>query len=112
MKKRADWLAWSLQFLSGFFIGALCSLMFIRGRRSIPLIEREASPVFAFGAALIGAALASYYGDQLWSGGSYFIIPPLKRGQSRASRRASLAVGCVGGILVLIAFLRPFGLLR
>jgi len=41
MKKRADWLAWSLQFLSGFFIGALCSLMFIRGRRSIPLIERR-----------------------------------------------------------------------
>jgi predicted membrane protein len=112
MNERADWLAWSLQFLFGLVVGALFSLLFIRGgRRSIPLIAGETSPTFILGAALIGAALASHYGDQLWLGDSYRVIPPDKPRHSPASLRASLVVGSIGGFLVLIALARSFGLL-
>jgi hypothetical protein len=109
MNERADWLAWSLQFFVGLVIGGLCSVIFIRGgRRSIPLIAQEISPVFVLGAALIGAALASYYGDQLWLGDSYRVIPPDAPRHSIASRRASFMTGGIGGILILIALARSF----
>jgi hypothetical protein len=112
MNERADWLAWSLQCLLGLVVGALFSVIFIGGgRRSIPLIAREHSPTFILGTALIGAALASHYGDQLWLGDSYRVIPPDKPRHSLASLRASLTVGCIGGLLVLIALARSFGLL-
>lgn len=112
MNKRADWLAWFLQFFFGLVAGALCSGVFIRGGyRSIPLIARETSPTFILGAALIGASLASRYGDVLWVGDSYRVIPPVEPRHSTASRRASLIVGGVGGLLVLIALVRSFGLL-
>lgn len=119
MNERADWVAWSLQFVAGLAVGAGFSLMFISDGRStirlrnntIPLIARETSPTFILGVALIGAALASHDGDQLWLGGSYRVFPPAEPRHSVASRRASLVAGCIGGILVLIALARSFGLL-
>lgn len=111
MNERADWLAWSLQFLLGLVVGAVFSVFFIRGgRRSIPLIEREDAPLFILGVAFVGAALASHYGDQLWLGHSYRVIPPDKPRYSLMSLRASWAVGGVGGLLILTALVRSFGL--
>ena len=85
MNKRADWFAWALQFLVGLVVGALFSVLFIHGGgRRLPLIPLETAPTFVLGAALIGAALASYYGDQLWIGDSYRVGPsPLKNGHLR-----------------------------
>lgn len=112
MNKRADWLAWSLQFLVGTVVGAACSCIFLRGgHRGIPIIDRETSPAFILGAALIGAALASYYGDQLWVGSSYRVIPPDEPRHSVTSRRVSIIIGCIGVVLVLIALIRSLALL-
>lgn len=109
MNERADWLGWSIQFIVGFVAGAFSSLVFVRGgRRSIPLIAQHTSPTFTLGLALIGAAVASRYGDAYWIGTSYSIIPPDEPKQSAASRRSSLVVGCVGGVLVLVALARSF----
>jgi hypothetical protein len=110
MKERADWLAWGMHFVLGLIGGAACSVFFIRGgRRSIPLIARDAAPTFVIGAALIGAGVASLRGDQLWLGDSYRIIPPDAPHQSTASRRASQAVGAAGVALVLVAVARTLG---
>jgi hypothetical protein len=111
MNERADWLAWSLQFLLGLVVGGVLSVIFIRGgRRSIPLIAREDAPLFMLGAAFIGAALASHYGDALWLGNSYRVSPPDKPRHSLASVWASRVVGLIGGLLVLVALVRSFGL--
>ncbi len=114
MNQRADWLAWSLQFVVGLVFGALISLCFIRGgggRRSLPLIIPSIAPSFTLGAALVGAALASYYGDQLWLDSSYRVIPPDAPQHSDISRRVSLITGIVGGGLILFAVARSFGIL-
>lgn len=120
MNKRADWLAWSLQFLFGSLVGAslICLPWASRhGHRfiGIPFSARGASPAFSsllgLGGALIGGALASWFGDRFWFGGAFRISPPDEPEHSIASRTASLVVGLVGGVLVLIALARLFGLL-
>jgi hypothetical protein len=92
-------------------VGALLSVIFIRGRRSIPLIEREYSITFIIGAALLGAAVGSYYGDELWVGTSYRVIPPDRPRHSRLSQRVSFALGFLGGVLMLVALAQSFGFL-
>ena len=104
MNNRADWFAWALHFLGGLVAGSLASFLFLRsGHRRIPLIGNEAFPVFLIGLALLGAGLASRFGDRLWAGDSYRVIPPDEPRQSVGSRRASLIAGSIGAVLVLIA---------
>ena len=113
MNPRADWFAWALHFLGGLVAGSLSSFLFLRGgRRSIPLITSEAFPVFLIGLALLGAGLASRYGDRLWIGDSYRVIPPDEPRQSAVSCRTSFGSVCIGGILVLIALAKSFCLLH
>ncbi len=101
-----------MQFLAGLAVGATFGCVFLRGgRRSIPLIARDSAPIFLLGTALIGAALASHYGDQLWRGSSYRVIPPEAPRQSDVSRRTSYIVGFIGGVLVVFALCDSFGLL-
>jgi len=104
MDERADWLAWSLQFFVGFVAGAAFGTL--AAWRA--LIVRAVSPLLVLGVALIGAALASRYGDQLWLGSHRPATDAPK--QSLASCRASLVVGCVGGVFVLGDFARSLGL--
>ena len=111
MKERADWLAWSLHTLPGAVVGAFFSVIFVRGRRSIPLIEREYSLTFILGAALLGAAVGSYYGDELWVGTSYRVIPPDRPRHSRLSQYVSFLLGLLGAVLMLVALGQSFGIL-
>lgn len=111
MNERSDWIAWSLQLVAGFVAGAFCSVFFIGGPRGIPLIAPGSILIFVMGAALVGAAFASHYGDRLWMGSLYRVIPPEEPQHSAATRRASFAVGYIGGALVLVALGRSFGLL-
>lgn len=113
MKRGADWLAWGLQFVAGFFVGGLVGFGFVsRGSRSVggwwqpPLL----SCLFMVGAALIGAGLASFHGDKLWLGTSYRVVEPEGLQHSDASRRASVMTGLLGVTLVLVAILRHFGI--
>ncbi len=113
MKHSADWFSWSLQFIAGLVVGAVVSLMFLgehsRSGRGAGLVEWRNAPIFIAGAALIGAALASFYGDRLWLGDSYRVIPPDDIAHTDLSRIASIVVGVLGGLLVLAALLRQFG---
>jgi len=101
-----------MHFLAGMLAGALFSVLFIKeGRRSIPLIAPESSPTFILGVALVGAALASLYGDQLWVGSNYRVIPPNAPKTSAISRWASSTAGCIGVAFIFVALGRTFGLL-
>ena len=106
MKQGADWLAWSLHFVFGLFVGPVVGIFFITRRRHSDWIASEDIPAFFFGAALIGAALASFYGDRLWGESSYRVIPPNEFRQSVKSRIASITTGVIGCILVLVPVLK------
>jgi hypothetical protein len=61
--------------------------------------------MLVIGAALIGAGLASYYGDRLWVGSAYRVIPPDDIARSVATKLLSILAGAVGGGLILLALL-------
>lgn len=112
MKNGADWFAWSLQFLAGLVVGGLAGVIFLADHsRRRGFIDSPQAPVFLAGTALIGAALASFYGDELWLGDSYRAIPPNGIAHSEVSRIASVGAGVLGGLLVLGAVLRQLGYL-
>ncbi|HEX7261583.1 MAG TPA: hypothetical protein VF258_07180, partial [Luteolibacter sp.] len=62
----------------------------------------------SLGLALFTAALASYFGDRLWLGDTYRVIPPDGPQHSLASRLISILAGCAGVILIFIAIARTF----
>ena len=66
--------------------------------------------MFVIGAAFIGAALASYFGDKLWIGLTYRVIPPDAPKHNIRSCLASLIVGLIGLILCSIAICRSVNL--
>jgi hypothetical protein len=77
MYKPADWLAWMLQFAFGLIVGVLagCALLMTGRYRHYHGYYTWSAPGFIplllAGTGLIGAALASYYGDRLWLASSY-----------------------------------------
>lgn len=106
MKQGADWLAWSLQFIGGFFVGALIAVAILsKAARHAGMTQDTVVP-FILGPAFIGAGLASYFGDRLWIGDSYRIIPPDEIRQSDISRVLSISAGILGGSLVLLPWFR------
>ncbi|CAN5870744.1 hypothetical protein BH11VER1_BH11VER1_35890 [soil metagenome] len=112
MKRGADWLAWSLQFIAGLVIGALLGCAIISKSRRFGggwWLASEHVSTFIWGAALVGAGLASFYGDRLWLGSSYRVIPPDGIEHSYTSRIVSIVTGALGGVLVVTSILRHFG---
>ena len=100
--------------MAGFIVGAFLGLWLLpRGPRHGPALNMTLEDIidFILGAALIGAGLASFFGDRLWIGLSYRIIPPDGVRHSELSRAASIATGTVGGLVLLLPMLRHFGLL-
>jgi hypothetical protein len=112
MKPSADWISWILQFLLGLPVGCFAGMAIIsKGRRGGgPWMDPDCVPVFLWGAALVGGALASWYGDRLWFGGSYRVIAPDGVHHNRASRGLSIVAGVAGSVLGATALLRHFGL--
>jgi hypothetical protein len=108
MKKSADWLAWSLQFIAGLFVGAILALYITRRSWYAPTAASQHILMPIIGAALIGAGLASYFGDRLWFGASYSIIPPDEIRHSATSRTVSVVTIAVGGSMVLLSLLLNF----
>jgi hypothetical protein len=112
VKTGANWLAWTLHFIAGFVAAGFVALVLTRGGwqtyRGMPLNQLL---LLVVGAALAGPGLATYYGDRLWNGLSYNVIPPDEVQQSRLSRFLSCAVGALGGGLILLALLLRVGLL-
>jgi hypothetical protein len=107
MKRGADWLSWSLQFIAGSVVGAVGGL-YILSRASRYHLTSEDVVTLILGGALIGAGLASFYGDRLWIGLSYRVIPPDDIEQSETSQILSMATGALGVCVLLRDFLHHF----
>jgi hypothetical protein len=106
MKQGADWLAWSLQFTAGFIVGRILALYITRrSLYRLPTASSQHVLMLVLGAALVGAGLASCFGDRLWLGSSYRVIPPDGVPHSRTSKALSVATTAIGGSLVLFATL-------
>ena len=102
MNPGADWLAWLLQFVAGAIAGSLLGLAMLGSRdglRSLWL-GKDLIPAFLTGWALVGAGLASWYGDRLWLGQSFRMVRPDGVKHSKTSRIASLTAAVAGGLLV------------
>jgi hypothetical protein len=100
MKRPADWIAWWLQFLFGFIVGGFIGIRLMNEGIIPPDAHLRA---FLGGTALIGAALASRYGDRFWLRDSYRVIPPDEPEHSRASQMISVLTGLAGCGTVLLA---------
>lgn len=110
MRRGADWLGWVLQFIFGSFAGAFLGFALIaRRRHSGWMLDVSVVPHFILGAGLLGAALASHYGDRLWM--DYRVIPPDSPDQSALSVALSILTGAVGVSLMGFALLRHFAVL-
>ena len=105
MKKGADWLAWSLQFMAGLFVGAILALYITRRSWYSAAAASKHILMPIIGVALIGGGLASYFGDRLWFGASYSVIPPDEIRHSATSRIISVLAIALGGAMVLLALL-------
>jgi hypothetical protein len=107
----ADWLSWVLQFIFGFFVGAFFGVALITRRHRFPFIGGNMFFVFILGAALVGGAIASHYGDELWLHSTYRMFPPDPPEQSDLSNICSLVIGIGGMLVMLFAVCRNFGLI-
>jgi O-antigen/teichoic acid export membrane protein len=103
MKPGADWLAWTLQFVFGLLVGAGSGVYFLSRFGRSRDIESPEFMTFIGGAALVGAALASLYGDWLWLGDSYRVIPPQDMQHSDVSKIISVLTGVIGAAAIGIA---------
>jgi hypothetical protein len=114
MNKRADWISWVLHFVFGAVVGALMGLgMGTSGRRQQDFrwLESGLLPEFVLGFALVGASLGSLYGERLWTGLSYRVIPPDGIEHSLTSRVLSILSGIAGAAVILKLLLSNFGVL-
>ena len=109
VKNSADWLAWTLQFLLGLVAGAIVGAVIILRTRVGFSMQAGVLVTYFCGAAFIGGALASYYGDRLWLGPSSRIISPHSLQRSSTSRVASMASGAAGAALVAVALMKHCG---
>jgi hypothetical protein len=113
--QKADWLAWVLQFIFGGVVGLVLgfdaiscnSRNYTYTRGSSYLLESSDVMPFFIGAALLGGALASYYGDRLWMEDR--VIPNDPVPQSHNSFACSVTIGAVGVGLMGCAILRTVG---
>ena len=66
---------------------------------------------FLIGAALIGAGLGSRYGDRLWMGDAYYMLPPEEPEQSNLSDWISWSLVASGMAKCAVTILKHFGVL-
>ena len=100
-----EWGSWVLQLvfgmLLGFGLGLRPARLFLRGGIS----DASGMIWFLAGAALIGGAVTSYFGNQLWTRG--WIFAPPEPPPSPKVRRVSLIVGALGGLMLVWALAAP-----
>lgn len=102
MKPTADWLAWSLQFFAGLVGGALFGFVIVTRRGIGQWLAPDQVSTFLCGIALLGAGLASYYGDRFWYGSSAYRVSTIEDLKHNAATRiGSIATGILGMIIIL-----------
>ncbi|MEO5711942.1 MAG: hypothetical protein ABIT37_00490 [Luteolibacter sp.] len=109
MKYRANWLAWALQFAFGVILGLVLGFGSLHPRNVGEWMDPKHVPGFLFGSSLLLAGLFSLYGDQLWFGDSYRVIPPDGVRHSRTSKLISQITLLAGVVLITLALCRNYG---
>jgi hypothetical protein len=113
MKVKADWLAWSLHYGFGILLGSVGGVASLaRGRYYGGGLWMDGDLVafYVTGAALAVAGLTSYYGDRLWFGGIFRVIPPDGIRQDGWTLMVSLMSGTLGILAVAGCLLKHFQL--
>lgn len=97
-------MSWVLHFVFSAVVGSLMGLgMGTSGRRRGAhhlWLEFSFLPEFFLGCVLLGAGLGSLYGERLWTGLSYRVIPPDGIEHSLTSRVLSILSGIAGAALI------------
>ena len=100
--------------MHGFFglvAGVVAGFVLIsRGRLGLWL-DRDFLLPFLIGAGLIGAGLGSRYGDRLWIGDNYYMLPPDEPDQSNLSDWISWCFVAAGVATCIVMILKQFGAL-
>ena len=75
-ESKADWLSFVLHFIFGLIVGCIIGLVTILRRREGIWLQEELILPYLAGTSLIGGGLGAKFGDRLWMGSSYRVIPP------------------------------------
>jgi H+/Cl- antiporter ClcA len=111
MSLRANWTSWVLQLLGGLVAGAFGGLVLIhRKHRPDAWMRSDCVPLFLAGCTFFGGGLASYLGDRLWYAGSTSMHTVDWQDHSFISALVSIVMMVVGGVLVVYALVRHFGI--
>lgn len=110
MSNRADWIAWILHFILGLPVGAFIGYFLISrsegGRYSTShkpsWLSNDLILPYLIGTALLGAGIASLYGDKLWLSHNYKVIPPDGVQHSSKSKLCSYGSIAIGVALIVI----------
>jgi hypothetical protein len=102
-EEKTNWISWILQGL----IGLICGLyggFALSHTRDGPWMQPGCTALFVWGATLLGAGIATIYGDQLWLQFPNQTYPPEKVPSGRVGKFLSQAL-CVAGTALIVAAL-------
>ena len=102
---RTNWISWILQGLLGLVCG-LYGGFALSHTRDGPLLQPGCTALFVWGATLLGAGIATIYGDQLWMQFPNQTYPPEKVVRGRVGKFLSQALCVAGTALVIVALIR------
>lgn len=101
---KTNWVSWILQGL----LGSICGLYFgyeLSHTRDGPWMRPGCTATFIWGAILLGAGIATIYGDQLWMQFPNQTYPPEKVASGRIGKFLSYALCGTGAGLVATALI-------
>jgi hypothetical protein len=106
--RKADWMSFVMHFVIGLFPGCLLGYATIhRHRRGIWLDDDLIFP-YLLGTSLIIAGIAATYGDRLWIGHNYRVIPPDAVSHSKISLYVARITIIFGAALAFYALYKHF----
>ena len=111
--RKADWMSFVMHFVIGLFPGCLIGWMIInpprRGMRGDGIwLDDDLIFPFLLGTSLIIAGIAATYGDRLWIGNNYRVIPPDAARHSKISMYLARFTIIFGAALAFYALYKHF----
>lgn len=107
----ADWMGVMIHAVFGFVAGgALGAVIIMRTCKSILVTSgSQGMGTMIAGAAFLGAGLGACYGDRLWMGKNHAVNPINTVRHTRTSKAFSIALACLGGLLIAGGFVSMSG---
>lgn len=108
MRKQGDLTAWTLHLLFGMFVGAILACLILFRRCHGSWLTEDYIVYFICGLSLVIGGIGSYFGDRLWIGDRYRVIPPDEPSRSSLTMIASCTFTVVGMVLCGLALYGHF----